>query len=186
MALICNCTSTSLLCSIADEVADGMAVLISPVADSWSFWNWVNANSRAACVSLVTDPRTGQPASRLLLDYRSAIEDMVLALKMTDLAKREVSKRTLLAKLEKTLLSQLLQAVLVKAQQAQATAAPANAGTCYQSCWKTANMVSQGLSSSFMQRQDICMMAMLLDPAYGTICPKQVMLHGLQCFCLMH
>lgn len=125
----------------ADEAVDGMAALISPVSESANFWNWVNDNSQAACVSLVNDTRTGKPANRLLLEYRSAIEEMVTVIGMTDYVQRNDSVRTTRAKLEKALLGQFIQAVLVKAQQAAADK-PTDAGTCYATCWKTANVVS--------------------------------------------
>lgn len=111
------------------------------MSESDSFWNWVNANSEAACVSLVNDPRTGKAANQMLLDYRSAIEEMVPVVEMTDYVKRNDSVRTTRAKLEKALLGQFIQAVLVKAQQAAAEK-PADAGTCYSTCWKAANVVS--------------------------------------------
>jgi hypothetical protein len=129
----------------ADEAGHGVAVLASPVSESWAFWNWVNNNSRAACVSLANDSRTGKPTNRLLIEYRTAIEEMVPAINTTDLVLRASRVSAARAKAEKALLGQFIQAVLVRAQQA-AQAQPATAGTCYSSCWKSANAVSYALN----------------------------------------
>lgn len=129
------------MCASADEAGHGIAVLASPVSESWAFWNWVNDNSRAACVSLANDPRTGKPTNKLLMEYRSAIEEMAPAINTTDPVLRASRVSSTRAKAEKALLGQFIQAVLVRAQQA-AQAQPATAGTCYSACWKSANAVS--------------------------------------------
>jgi hypothetical protein len=115
-------------------VDHGLPLLFSPTSEPHNYWNWVVANSKAACVRRAQDPVTNATYPPLALEMRNHWYAAATAAVANDTqAWATVVERR--QDLHKVLIKQLMQASLAAARMASPGAgAQKNYGACYSAC----------------------------------------------------
>eukprot|EP00878_Enallax_costatus_P000380 GHUV01000465.1.p1 GENE.GHUV01000465.1~~GHUV01000465.1.p1 ORF type:complete len:426 (+),score=62.04 GHUV01000465.1:189-1280(+) len=121
----------------ADEASHGFAVISSPVNEPSNYWNSVEKYSRAACVPPVRDPKTGKDYAATNIKKRDAFAAMGSAIATEDQDKRTAEIARVRAMLEREVLVQFMQVMMVEAKKATQVVGP-NKSICYKQCSKGA------------------------------------------------